>query len=104
MRKDVIEHGKVHFKAENEQKSTKRARFEAKSDLELQPGNEEGREQKALQQKEKTLCEIRRFQQRVLLCLCLEGVRREGVFSRCRQDAPPFCYHRCDVNRMPVAM
>ncbi len=48
MRKDVIEHGKVHFKAENEQKSTKRARFETKSDLELQPRHQEGREQKTL--------------------------------------------------------
>ncbi len=55
MRKDVIEHGRVHFKAEIEQKSTKRARFEAKSDLELQPGNQKGREQKALQQKKKIL-------------------------------------------------
>jgi hypothetical protein len=55
MRKDVIEHGKVHFKTENEQKSTKRARFEAKSDMELQPGNQEGRKQKALQQKKKIL-------------------------------------------------
>ena len=55
MRKDVIEHGKVHFKTENEQKSTKRARFEAKSDLELQPHHQEGREQKALQQEKKIL-------------------------------------------------